>query len=112
MLLDQAGGSLKIRGSQRMLYGFSKHLVLFVPGAGTTMQFGHQRGLSLLEAALEHLCKQVVIAVPASLLVQRDHKQVGPVEGFQHRLAPLRAGDGVTERTTEALQDRGMQQKR
>ena len=48
MLLDQAGGSLKIRGSQRMLYCFSKHLVLLVPGTGTTMQFGHQRDLSQL----------------------------------------------------------------
>ena len=48
MVFDQAGGSLKIRGSQRVLYGFSKHLVLFVPGAGTTMQFAHQCGLCLL----------------------------------------------------------------
>ena len=54
----------------------------------------------------------MVIAVPASLLVQRDHKQVRTVEGFQHRLTPLLVGDRITECTTEALQDRGVQQKR
>src|SRR5207249_1765901 len=106
MVFDQTGRSLKIRGSQRVLYGFSKQLVLLVPGAGPTMQFSHERGLSLLEAALEHLGKQVVIAVPNSRLVEGDHKQVRTIEGFQHRLAPLLAGDRITERTTEPLQDR------
>src|SRR5262249_6831274 len=69
-------------------------------------------GLYPLEAAFEYLGKQVMIAVPASLLVQRNYKQVRTIEGLQHRLARLLAGDRIAERTSKAFQDGGMQQKR
>ena len=73
---------------------------------------GTNVGSALLQVAAQHLGKQVVVAVPAPLVVEGDHKQVRPVERFQHRLAPLLTRHRIAERPAEALQDRGVQEKR
>ena len=75
------------------------------------MQLGNQCGFSLLQVAAQHFGKQVVVAVPAPLVVEGDHKQVRAIERFQHRLTPLLLHHGITERPTEALQDTGVQEK-
>jgi hypothetical protein len=36
-----------------------------------------------------------VIAIPATLVVERQDEQVAALEGLQHRLAALLAGHGV-----------------
>src|SRR2546422_6661769 len=51
-------------------------------------------------------------AVPASLVVEGDHKQVRPIERFQHRLTPLLTRHRIAEWSAEPFQDRGVQQKR
>jgi len=60
----------------------------------------------------QHLGKQVVVAVPTSLVIQRDDKQVRPLEHFQHGLAPLLTRHRIAERSAQALQETGAQQKR
>ena len=75
------------------------------------MQDGWQGRLPLLEVAAQHLGKQVVVAVPTPLLVQRGHKQVGPLEGLQYGLAPFLTGHRIAEWPAEALQETGMQEK-
>jgi len=59
----------------------------------------------------QHLGKQVVVAVPTSLVIKRDHKQVRPLERFQHGLAPLLTRHRIAERSAEALQETGAQEK-
>src|SRR2546423_8147067 len=108
MLFDQTSRQLEIRGCQRMLYRFDKHLLLLVPGTGTTMQLGYQARLRLLQVAGEHLGKQRMIAVPVPLVVERVHEEVRVVECFQHRLAPFLTGHGVAEWSAEAFKDRGV----
>ena len=61
--------------------------------------------------AAQHLGKQVMVAVPAPLVVEGDHKQVRPLERFQHRLAPLLLCHRIAEWPAEALQDACVQQK-
>src|SRR6266571_5738269 len=84
---DQVSSTSEIGGGQRVLYRFERQIMPLVPEAGTLMQFGHQQGLCLLQAPTQHVGKQVVVAVPAPLVVEGDHKQVRVVERFQHGLA-------------------------
>src|SRR6516164_1613532 len=86
-------------------------MMLFVPVAGSPMQDLWRRGLPLLQVAAQHISKQVVVAVPVPLIVKGDHKQVGPLESFKHPLAPLLLRHRITEWSTEALQDAGVQEK-
>ena len=93
------------------MHRFGRQVVPLVPVTGTKMQDGWQRRLYLLQVAAQHLGKQVVVAVPVPLVVQRDHKQVRPLERFQHRLAPLLLCHRIAEWLAEAVQDRGVQEK-
>src|SRR5438034_6389604 len=72
---DQAGSELSVGNGKGVLHCFDKQRVLLVPGAGTAMQDGQLRWLCLLKVAAQYLSKQVVVAVPAPLVVQCDHKQ-------------------------------------
>jgi hypothetical protein len=85
---DQAGRELDIGNGQCVLHRFGGQRVLLIPGTGTPMQYGYHCRLSLLQMASQHLGKQVVVAVPAPLLVEGDHKQVRPLERFQHGWLP------------------------
>ncbi len=51
------------------------------------MQLRNQIKLRLLQASLEQFGKEVVIAIPLSLLIERNHKQVSMFKGFQPRMA-------------------------
>ena len=82
------------------------------------MQFVHLAFRIAWDALAQSLSQQVreemVIAVPMPLVVQGDDEQVGAVEQFQGGL-PGSGGveqNGITQRTAQALQDRGAQQKR
>ena len=70
---------------------------------------GGNVGSALLQVAAQHLGKQVVVAVPAPLVVEGDHKQVRPLERFQHRLTPLLTRHRIAEWSAEAFQDTGVQ---
>src|SRR6266699_7020155 len=61
--------------------------------------------------AAQHFGKQVVVAVPMPLLVQGDHKQVGPLERFQHGLTSLLFPHCIAEWSAEAFEETGVQEK-
>jgi hypothetical protein len=52
---------------------------------------------SLYDWSAQQTAEQVVVKVPAPLVVQWDHKQVRPLEPLQHRLAPLLGGYCIAE---------------
>jgi hypothetical protein len=108
---DQAGCEFDIGNSQGVLHRFGRQIVLLVPGAGPSMQCGDQCRRGLLQVVAQHLGKQVVIAIPTSLVIKRDDKQVCPVERFQHALAPLPLCHRLAERSAQALEDAGVQEK-
>src|SRR5258708_8065975 len=95
-----------------MVHCFDDQSILRVPGAGPAMQCWDERGLDLLEAAAQHLDKQVVVAVPAPLVIKRDYKQIGALECFQHRLPLLLFCHCLAEGAAELLQDSSTQQER
>ena len=49
------------------------------------MQPGDPVGLLLEQVRAQDVGEQVVVAVPAALVVERDEEQVGPVEGDEPR---------------------------
>ena len=69
-------------------------------------------GLLLLQKSAEQVGEQVVIAPPATHLIQRDQEQARPFRLLQQRLAALAAGDGVAQRAVEPFQHRGLEQER
>src|SRR5947209_18193837 len=79
-LFDQEGSPLAIGSSQCMLHGFDEQLVLLIPGAGAVMELGDERGMHLLQTMAQHLGKQVMVAIPLSLVVQWKKKQVGTLQ--------------------------------
>ena len=66
-------------GGGRVRKGFEFQSSLFEPLAGAQVQ----PGLLLRGALAQELGKQVVVAIPAPLVVQRDDEQVGAFEEFQ-----------------------------
>jgi hypothetical protein len=59
----------------------------------------------------EDVREQVVVAVPAAAVVERDHEQVRAVQRLEHGPPAAPAGDGVAQRAAEAVQDGGLDQE-
>lgn len=50
-----------------------------VPGAGAPVQLRRERRLGARELVAEQVAKQMVVPVPAPTIVERDQKQVRPL---------------------------------
>jgi hypothetical protein len=87
-LFDQARRRVPIVRQQRMLHGFVNETVLFEPGACTAVEGSNDLGGHTADEALaQNLCKQMMIAIPAPLVVQRHEKQIGVLKLSQDELA-------------------------
>ena len=86
--------------------------VLLVPHACPPVQVWYLVGLLVEQARLQHVGKQMVVAIPLAAVIQRDHEQVPPVQRLQHCLAAPLPGDRIAQRTAQPAQDRGLQQER
>ena len=75
------------------------------------MQLRHQFGLLVQQVRPQHVGEELVIAIPAAAVVERDEEQVPSIEGLEHGLAVVLAGDGIAQRAGHAGQDRGLQQE-
>src|SRR5258707_9221137 len=60
---------------------------------------------------MEHVGKEVVIAIPVALVIQRNDKVVAALQSRQPRGAFLLAGDGIAERTTQPVENGGLEQE-
>ena len=65
----------------------------------------------LCQPGSQHVCEQVVIAVPLPPVVERNQEQVAAIEGLEHGLAAALPGDRVAQRAVEPVQDGGVQQE-
>ena len=82
-----------------------------VPLAGALVQQRNLLRLLAEQARPQHVGEQVVVAVPLPPVVQRDDEQVGALQGHDHLATVGAAGDGVTQRSGEPVQNRGLQQE-
>lgn len=72
--------------------------------------------MQLLEALAEQIGKETVVAVPATLVVERDQEQAGLLQLRQDLPAVLRRiyvvetyGHRITQRDGQPIEDRGLE---
>ena len=86
-------------------------VVALVPHAGALVQDRNQVRPLGEQVRPEYVGEQVVVAVPLPTIIQGHDEQVGALQGDE-QVAPVRTtGDGITERTGEPVEDRGVQQE-
>src|SRR5215211_4545599 len=81
------------------------------PHARPFAQGGHQVGLAAPELVEQQLGEEMVVAVPLSLLVQRNHEQVGVSELAQESARTLPTRDRIAQRASHRPQYRSLEQK-
>jgi hypothetical protein len=135
MPVHQACRTLKILGQEGVINCLSKQAVRFEPGACPPVErldLGQTDFAS--QAVAQEVGKEVMIAIPVAPAVKRHQKEIGMFEMGQDflprsrevrlwislmaelsfagfRLVCLGAHDGVTQGTTQPVQDSGVQQK-
>src|SRR5262245_40718977 len=98
-----------------MLKRFNLQAMILIPVAGASVEFGRvlpviprRRGSALVQSLPQRISEEMVIAVPAPLVVQRNQEQVGVVEIFQGCLSGSSAvaQHGITQGAAQAAEDR------
>jgi hypothetical protein len=110
--LDQVGCPLDVATGKRVPDRGGRFTGSVVPVTGPTVQGRHLLGPLVAQVGLQHLREQVVVAVPAPGVVERDDEQVGSLQGLEHGPAVLLPGDGVAQRPGEPVEDGGLEKER
>ncbi|HMN59056.1 MAG TPA: hypothetical protein PJ988_01755, partial [Anaerolinea sp.] len=84
---------------------------MFEPYARPLVQAGHLIGPGGCQVRSEHIREQVMIAVPLALVIQRDEEQVAAFQGIQHCITIYPLGNGITQRSAQPVEYRGLQQE-
>ena len=114
LAFHQAHSTLDIIGRSRMAESLEHQVIVFIPLAGMDMQFGDpSRGETLPQPFAKQISKEMVIAVPAPLVVLRDDEQVGALEIFQGCLPGNGwvEQNGIAKRPAHAVEDGSAQQE-
>jgi len=98
-------------GGQRVADGHGPLAAALEPRAGPPVQVRHLVRLLVEQARVQHVGKQMVVAIPLAAVIQRDQEQVPPVQRLQHGLAAALPGDRIAQRTAQPAQDAGLQQE-
>src|SRR5215212_10101602 len=106
MACDQHSDTLVVGGRDRLPDRSLDVALILQPLTGPSSQGRLQIGLAALELVEKQLGEEVVVAVPLSVLVQRDHKQVGAGELAQEESRILPTRHRVAKRTRQAPQYR------
>ena len=85
--------------------------VLFVPLGGSGEVSRGEFGIGSVELGAEELGKQVVVAVPAAVIVEGDHERVRAFQLLEHLARVVNPEDGVAQRRRHLRQDRGREQE-
>ena len=75
------------------------------------MQDRYLIGLLLHQVRMENIGKEVVIAIPLALVVQRNDKQVASLQGLQQHFAFFLTGDGIAQRAAQPVENGGLEQE-
>src|SRR5260370_15417396 len=93
-LLHQGSGQEVVRCGQRVRNGLTPLALRLIPAGCPDVQERHQVRLSSVQTSAQGLTKQIMIAVPLPLLIQRHDKEVGSLHLLQHLLARLERRPG------------------
>ncbi len=111
MHFEQRLHARPIGGRHGIGHGRVHGALLLVPGAGATVQLWRPFGVRCFQTSAQQVGEQAVVTVPLALLVQGDQEQIGLLQRRQGGRAVVAAGEGVAQRTGEALQDGGLEQE-
>ncbi|MFE6487492.1 hypothetical protein ACFVGN_31790, partial [Streptomyces sp. NPDC057757] len=103
--LDEVGCPVDVSCFERVTDRRCRLPRVGVPLAGPAVQAHDLAGVFVGQVRAKDVREEMVIAVPAALVVEPDDEQVGPVEDFEHGSAVPASGDGVAQRAVEAAQD-------
>ena len=85
--LDQLGGVRNIACRERVLHRARQKLVSLIPCAGSPMQIGDRAGRLMVQPRAQEGAEQVVVAVPAALVIQRHDEQIRVLDLLQDQAA-------------------------
>src|SRR5215207_6398637 len=105
--LDEFRRPLVVFRCQRVLHRLRDQAVLLVPRRRPTVQLFDALEALALKPGSQEIGEEVVVAVPAPLVVQRNDEEVVPVQPLQLLLPVGASGERVTQRTTEVIENRG-----
>jgi hypothetical protein len=111
VVLDQPGGPIGVPGGQGMVDGLLDQPLVLEPGGRGPVQLRHPLGLFAVQPRPQQVGEQVMVAPPATHLIQQHQEQIRPLDLLQPPLAVAAAGDHVAKRTAQPRQHRGLQQK-
>src|SRR5829696_1721691 len=109
--LDQPRRKLVVRGGEGVVYRLGEQSVVLVPTRGAEVQLSHEPRLFASEALAEKVGEEVMVAVPPTLIVERHHEEVLPLESLQHNLSVAATCQCVAQRSRHASQHRGREQE-
>ena len=110
-LLDEFAGVRWVVGEHCVADGVGEVVVGLVPLACAAVELCDGVGRLGAQPRGEHVGEEVVVPIPATLIVERHHEEVGALERLEHRGAVGVAGDGVAQRAGQAGEDRGLLQE-
>jgi hypothetical protein len=87
VLFDQPGGPRRVARREGMMHGVVDQPMRCAPRGRLPMQIRHTIGLGLLQPQAQNLGKQLVIAIPAALFIERDKEEIRALQLLQHGLA-------------------------
>src|SRR5512145_1863879 len=85
-LLDQLGRVIEIASGECMIDRLVDLSIALVPGPGAPMQLRFTLGSEPKLPVAEKIGEEAVVAIPASLLIERNEEQVGALQIFKQCL--------------------------
>ena len=109
----QTLGAVQVLGRRCVVKRLQLQAVVFVPDAGPDVQAGDFVGILLLQPLPQQLTEEMMIPIPAPVVVQGDDEEVGAIEVGQD-LLPGSGGvryERIAQRAAQPVEDGGAQQE-
>ena len=99
-------------GGEGMFQRDIEHTLAAVPVAGVMVELTQVgRGVVAGQAVTQQLGKEMMIAIPLPFFIQRHQEKVGAFHIIKQLLAIAVPQQGIAKRGTQAIEERGLQQK-
>src|SRR5919202_1781538 len=97
--------ALEVTGGKGMADRLGPLAVPFVPFARAPVEIGNLIGPLVREVRAKNIGKQMVVAIPPTVVIERHYEQVASIQSRQHGLAIILTGDGIAQRAAQPVQD-------
>src|SRR5262249_29158342 len=108
---DQIECPIPILRGERVVDRFFLQVVLDAPLTRLYLQLTNRVCLFLFEFQAQKIREEVVITKPLATIVEANQKQVGTLQLLEHFVPALVLSESIAERSVQAREDRGSQQK-